>query len=269
MDSDRQCSDPTHYRSILSDQRGSGKSLPSACLDDNTPWTLVADIEALRKHLKVEKWIVFGGSWDSTLSLAYSQKHTEHCIGLILRGIFTLRREELEWFYQKGTDRLYPDYFESYKTCIPEPMRSNMIKAYYKRLTTDDEEKLECADAWSTWERSTVELIVNREYIKKAENPKWALAFSRIECHFFVNAGWIRDGKLIEEAYKVRHLPIIIVPGSYDVVCPAKTSWDSYQALGGRENSNVEYSVKADYGIVHVRTRFRGHWKMLRKNLRR
>jgi proline iminopeptidase len=148
-------------------------------------------------------------------------------------------------------------------------MRSNMIKAYYKRPTTDDEEKLECADAWSTWESSTVELIVNREYIKKAENPKWALAFSRIECHFFVNAGWIRDGKLIEEAYKVRHLPIIIVPGSYDVVCPAKTSWDSYQALGGKEDSNVEYSVKADYGIVHVRTRFRGHWKMLRKNLRR
>jgi proline iminopeptidase len=219
VDSDRQYSDPTHYRSTLFDQRGSGKSLPSAYLDDNTTWTLVADIEALRKHLKVEKWVVFGGSWDSTLSLAYSQKHTEHCIGLILRGIFTLRREELEWFYQKGTDRLFPDYFEPYKTCIPEPERSNVIKA---------------------------------------ENPKWALAFARIECHFFVNARWMRDRQLIEEAYKVRHLSIIIVPGRYDVVCPAKTSWDLYQALGGKENSNVEYLVKADCGIVHVRTRFRG-----------
>jgi len=260
VDSDRQYSDPTHYRSTLFDQRGSGKSLPSAYLDGNTTWTLVADIEALRKHLKVEKWVVFGGSWDSTLSLAYSQKHTEHCIGLILRGIFILCREELEWFYQKGTDRLFPDYFEPYKTCIPEPERSNVIKAYNKRLTGDDEETLECADAWSTWESSTVELIVNREYIKKAENPKWALAFARIECHFFINARWMRDRQLIEEAYKVRHLSIIIVPGRYDVVCPAKTSWDLYQALGGKENSNVEYLVKADCGIVHVRTRFRGHW---------
>jgi len=249
VDSDRQYFDPTHYRSILFDQRGSGKSLPSASLDDNTTWTLVADIEALRKHLKIEKWIVFGGSWGSTLSLAYSQKHTEHCIGLILRGICTLRREELEWFYQKGADRLFPDYFEPYKACIPEAERGDMIKAYYKRLTGDDEEeKLKCAGAWSTWESSTVELIVNREYIKKAENPKWALAFARIECHFFVNAGWVRDGQLIEEAYKIKHLPIFIVQGRYDVVCPAKTSWDLYQALGGKENSNVEYLVIADCG---------------------
>lgn len=124
-----------------------------------------------------------------------------------------------------------------------------MIKAYYKRLTGDDEEeKLKCAGAWSTWESSTVELIVNREYIKKAENPKWALAFARIECHFFVNAGWMRDGQLIEEAYKIKHLPIFIVQGRYDVVCPAKTSWDLYQALGGKENSNVEYLVIADCG---------------------
>jgi proline iminopeptidase len=144
---------------------------------------------------------------------------------------------------------LFPDYFEPYKACIPEAERGDMIKAYYKRLTGDDEEeKLKCAGAWSTWESSTVELIVNGEYIKKAENPKWALAFARIECHFFVNAGWMRDGQLIEEAYKIKYLPIFIVQGRYDVVCPAKTSWDLYQALGGKENPNVEYLVIADCG---------------------
>jgi proline iminopeptidase len=249
VDSDRQYFDPTHYRSILFDQRGSGKSLPSASLDDNTTWTLVADIEALREHLKIEKWIICGGSWGCTLSLAYSQKHTERCMGLILRGIFTLRREEVEWFYQKGADMLFPDYFESYKACIPEAERGDMIAAYYRRLTgNDEEEKLKCAGAWSTWESSTVTLVVDRENIRRAENPKFALASARIECHYFVNAGWMREGQLIEEAHLIKHLPIIIVQGRYDVVCPAKTSWDLYQALGGEENSNVEYLVIADCG---------------------
>jgi len=170
-------------------------------------------------------------------------------MGLILRRIFTIRREELEWFYQKGADRLFPDYFEPYQALIPEAERGDMIKAYYKRLTGDDEEeKLKCAGAWSTWESSTVELIVNREYIKKAENPKFALPFARIESHFFVNAGWMRDGQLIEEAYKIKHLPIFIVQGRYDVVCPAKTSWELYQALGGKENHNVEYFLIPDCG---------------------
>lgn len=249
IDSDRQYFDPTHYRSILFDQRGSGKSLPSACLDDNTTWTLVADIEALREHLKVERWIVCGGSWGSTLALAYSQKHTERCMGLILRGIFTLRRTELKWFYQRGADMLFPDYFEPYTNCIPEEERGDMIAAYYKRLTgNNEEEMLKCAAAWSTWEISTVKLIVDEEAVSKAADPKWALANARIESHFFVNAGWMRDGQLIEEAYKIKHLPIVIVQGRYDIICPAKTSWELYQALGGRENSNVEYLVIPDCG---------------------
>ena len=249
VDSDRQYFDPTHYRSVLFDQRGCGKSLPSACLDDNTTWTLVADIEALREHLEIEKWIVCGGSWGSTLSLAYSQKHTDRCMGLILRGIFTIRRKELEWFYQKGADMLFPDYFETYEACIPEAERGDMIAAYYKRLIGDnEEEKLKCAGAWSSWESSTVKLIIDPEIIKKTENPKWALASARIESHFFVNAGWMRDGQLIEEAYRIKHLPIFIVQGRYDVVCPAKTSWDLYKALGGEKNSNVEYLVIADCG---------------------
>ncbi|PMD67321.1 proline iminopeptidase [Hyaloscypha bicolor E] len=248
-DSDRQYFDPSHYRSILFDQRGSGKSTPHACLEDNTTWHLVSDIEALREHLKIEKWIVFGGSWGSTLALTYSQKHPERCLGLILRGIFTLRREELEWFYQKGADMLFPDYFEPYKAIIPVEERGDMMKAYYKRLTGDnEEERLKCASAWSTWETATSKLMVDPEYIKKVDDPKWALAFARIECHFFVNGGWMRDGQLIEEAHKIKHLPIIIVQGRYDVVCPAKISWDLYQSLGGKDNKNVEYIILDDVG---------------------
>jgi len=248
-DTDRQYFDPSHYRSILFDQRGSGKSTPHASLEDNTTWHLVSDIEALRQHLKIEKWIVFGGSWGSTLSLAYSQKHPDRCLGLILRGIFTLRREELEWFYQKGADMLFPDFFDAYEAVIPVEERGDMMKTYYKRLTGDnEEEKLKCAAAWSTWETATSKLVVDPEYIKKAEDPKWALAFARIESHFFVNGGWMRDGQLIEEAHKIKHLPIIIIQGRYDVVCPAKTSWDLYQSLGGKDTKNVEYIILPDVG---------------------
>ncbi|RDW88053.1 putative proline iminopeptidase [Coleophoma cylindrospora] len=248
-DSDRRYFDPSHYRSVLFDQRGSGKSTPHASLEDNTTWDLVSDIEALREHLKIEKWIVFGGSWGSTLALAYSQKHPERCLGLILRGIFSLRREELDWFYQKGADMLFPDFFDAYKAVIPEAERGDMMRAYYTRLTGDDEaEQHKCAGAWSTWETATSKLIVDPEYIKKAEDPKWALAFARIESHFFVNGGWMRDGQLIDDAHKIKHLPIIIIQGRYDVVCPAKTSWDLYKALGGKGNSNVEYQIIGDVG---------------------
>ncbi|KAG0647763.1 Prolyl aminopeptidase [Hyphodiscus hymeniophilus] len=248
-DDDRRYFDPSHYRSILFDQRGSGKSTPHASLEDNTTWSLVSDIESLREHLKVEKWIVFGGSWGSTLSLAYAEKHPERCLGLILRGIFTLQRSELEWFYQKGADMLFPDYFDAYKKVIPEAERGDMMGAYYKRLTGDnEEEKLKCAGAWSTWETSTSKLIVDPEYIKKAGDPKWALAFARIESHFFVNGGWLEDGQLIRAAPILKDLPIVIIQGRYDVVCPAKTSWELYQALGGESNKNVEYKIIGDSG---------------------
>lgn len=156
------------------DQRGAGKSTPHASLEANTTWDLVSDIEALRKHLGVTKWIVFGGSWGSTLSLAYSQTHPENVIGLILRGIFTLRRAELEWFYQAGADWLFPDFFEEYKKVIPEEERGDMMKAYYKRLTGEnEEEKFKAAAAWSRWETATSKLAVDPEYIKKSEDAKW------------------------------------------------------------------------------------------------
>ncbi|KAJ5038027.1 uncharacterized protein L3040_006899 [Drepanopeziza brunnea f. sp. 'multigermtubi'] len=248
-DGDRRYFDPSHYRSILFDQRGSGKSTPSASLEDNTTWDLVEDIEKLREHLHVDKWIVFGGSWGSTLSLAYAQKHTERCLGLILRGIFTLRRSELEWFYQSGADMLFPDYFEHYKAMIPESERGDMMAAYYKRLTgSEEQERLRCASAWSTWENATSKLIVDQAYIARGDDPKWALAFARIESHFFVNGGWMEDGQLIKNAHKIKHLPISITQGRYDVVCPAKTSWELYQALGGKENANVDYKIVGDSG---------------------
>ncbi|KAK9775221.1 putative Proline iminopeptidase [Seiridium cardinale] len=255
-DSDRQYFDPSHYRSILFDQRGSGKSTPHASLEDNTTWHLVEDIEKLREHLGVEKWIVFGGSWGSTLSLAYAEKHPDRCLGLIVRGIFTLRREELLWYYQQGANFLFADHFDDYASVIPEEERGDMMQAYYKRLTGDnEEEKLKCADAWSRWEMSTSKLIVDPSYIAKADSPEWALAFARIECHYFVNGGWMKDGQLIDDAHKIKHLPIVIIQGRYDVVCPPKTSWDLYKALGGKENKNVEYKIIGDSGhSAHERT---------------
>jgi len=205
---------------------------------------LVEDIEKLRNHFGVTKWFVFGGSWGSTLSLAYAETHPDHCLGLILRGIFTLRRSELEWFYQSGAEWIFPDYFENYKSMIPESERGDMMAAYHKRLTGDDEEeKLKCAAAWSRWETCTSMLLVDKEFVKKADDPQWALAFARIECHFFVNRGWMEEGQIIRDATKIKHLPIVIVQGRYDVVCPAKTSWDLYQALGGEQNKGVEYII--------------------------
>lgn len=241
---DRRYFDPAAYRVVLFDQRGAGKSTPSAELRENTTWDLVEDMERLRVLLGIERWLVFGGSWGSTLSLAYAERHVDRCVGLILRGIFTLRRKELLWFYQSGADFLFPDRFEAYRSVIPEAERSDLMAAYYRRLTGDDEAaKLACAAAWSTYETATSKLACDPEYIAKAADPVWALAFARIECHFFVNGGWMEDGQLLRDAPRLAHLPITIVQGRYDVVCPAVTSWDLYNALGGASNPNVVYTV--------------------------
>ncbi|KAK7953476.1 proline iminopeptidase [Apiospora saccharicola] len=225
-ETDRQYFDPAHYRSVLFDQRGSGKSTPHASLEENTTWHLVADIEKLREHLKIDKWLVFGGPGARPW------------------------RWQLLWYYQHGANFIFPDYFEAYKNAIPEAERGDLMQAYYKRLTNDDDEdeQLKCADAWSRWEVSTSKLIVDPAYIAKADDPEWALAFARIECHYFVNGGWMRDGQLVDDAHKIKHLPITIVQGRYDVVCPAKTSWDLYQALGGAANTNVDYVIVGDAG---------------------
>ena len=192
----RRLHDPKLYRIILFDQRGCGQSTPHAELRENTTWHLVADMEALRVHLGIETWQVLGGSWGSTLALAYAQKHVERVTELILRGIFTIRKREIDWFYQEGASMLFPDVWETYLAPIPAAERGDLVSAYYKRLTGDDaQEQLACAKAWSQWEASTLSLRPNPQLISEFGGDAFALAFARIECHYFVNRGFFdRDG---------------------------------------------------------------------------
>ena len=225
----RQYFDPAVYRIINYDQRGSGKSTPHACLKENTTWLLVDDIEILRKHLGIEKWGVFGGSWGSTLSLAYAQKYPERVICLVLRGIFTLRRSELEFFYQEGSSWMFPEEFEAFQSVIPVEERNDMITAYYKRLSDENKDvksQMECAKEWTKWEMATSKLHVNKSLVEKAADSEFALAFARIESHFFKNGGFMEDGDLIKNADIIKDIPGIIVQGRYDMVCPAKTAYD-------------------------------------------
>jgi len=224
----RRFHDPDIYRIILFDQRGCGRSTPHAELEENTTWDLVADMERLREHLGIERWQLLGGSWGSTLSLAYAETHTERVSELILRGIFTLRRSEIEWFYQEGCSWVFPDAFEAYLKPIPEDERSDMVGAYYKRLTGPDRAvQLEAARAWSVWEGTTISLLHDASRIANFARDDYALAFARIECHYFINAGFLeRDGQLIEDAPRLEGIPGVIVHGRYDVVTPLKNAWD-------------------------------------------
>lgn len=223
---------PKHYRIILFDQRGCGKSKPNAELRENTTWDLVADIEKIRTHLKIDKWLVFGGSWGSTLALTYAVTHSVHVKGLVLRGIFLCRREELEWFYQEGASWIFPDIWERYWSYIPESERSDMMKAYYKRLTHESPTvRLEAAKIWSQWEAATSRLYVDPKMIEAFEEPEKALAFARIECHYFMNNAFFPTANfLLENASKLAKIPGIIVQGRYDVVCPAKSAWELHRA---------------------------------------
>ena len=228
---------PKRYRIVLFDQRGCGKSRPSASLVDNTTWHLVDDIETIRKHLRIERWQVFGGSWGSTLALAYAQKHPERCTELVLRGIFLLRHEELTWFYQNplGAASLFPDLWEHYLKPLSLEERKDCMQSYYKRLTSDDRETLlEAARAWSIWEGALAYMKLNQNYIKQFADPKFAAAFARIECHYFVNGGFLeRPNQLLEDVVKIRHIPAVIVQGRFDVVCPARSAWDLHKAWPG------------------------------------
>lgn len=224
--------DPVAYRIIHFDQRGCGYSSPHACLEENTTWHLVKDIETLRRHLGIDTWMLFGGSWGSALALAYAQTHPDRVTELVLRGIFTLRQQELLWFYQDGASRIFPDAWEKYVAPIPESERDNIIEAYYKRLTSDEKTvQLEAARAWSVWEGTTLSLLPNREREQSFADDEFALAFARIECHYFYHAGFFEyDGQLIAEVEKCRHIPTVIVQGRYDVVTPMQTAWDLYRA---------------------------------------
>jgi proline iminopeptidase len=224
--------DPAAYRIVLFDQRGSGKSTPHANLEENTTWHLVADIEQIREHLGIESWVVFGGSWGSTLALAYAQTHPERARALILRGIFLCRPKEIQWFYQEGASAIYPDMWEHYLKVIPEAERDDMMAAYYRRLTSDDEAtRLEAARAWSIWEGSTSKLYPDADFISHYSDDQFALAFARIECHYFMNNAFFEgDNYLIENVGKIRHIPAVIVQGRYDVVCPLMSAWELHRA---------------------------------------
>ncbi len=224
--------DPTRYRIVLYDQRGCGKSTPHASLVDNTTWHLVADLEALRAHLGIERWQVFGGSWGSTLALAYAEKHPERVTELVLRGIFLLRKREIEWFYQEGASRLFPDAWEGYLAPIAEAERGDLLHAYHRLLTSDDvPSRLAAAKAWSIWEGSTSTLLSDPELVKRTGEDEFALAFARIECHYFVNRGFFtRDDELLANIERVREIPGVIVQGRYDVVCPADSAWALHRA---------------------------------------
>ena len=224
--------DPEAYRIVLFDQRGCGRSTPLAELRENTTWDLVADIERLREHLGLARWQVFGGSWGSTLALAYAQAHPQRVTEMVLRGIFMLRRWELEWFYQKGADVLYPDAWEAYLAVIPEVERGDLISAYYRRLTSEDAAvRSAAARAWSVWEGSTSHLYQDRASIDSFDEDAFALAFSRIEAHYFVHGGFFeQDNQLLRNAERIRHIPGTIVHGRYDVICPLRNAWDLHRA---------------------------------------
>lgn len=228
----RQFFDPSVYRIVLFDQRGCGRSTPFASLEANTTWDLVADLERLREHLGLPAWQVFGGSWGSTLALAYAQTHPGRVTELVLRGIFLVRKWEIDWFYQGGCSHLFPDAWEDFLAPIPASERHDLVAAYYRRLTSDDRAlRVQAARAWSVWEGRTSYLLANQAAIAHHDEDDFATAFARIECHYFVNGCWLEgDRALLRNVDAIRQIPAAIVQGRYDVVCPMESAWALHRA---------------------------------------
>ncbi|CAL1352962.1 unnamed protein product [Linum trigynum] len=243
--SNRRFFDPEFYRIILFDQRGAGKSVPHACLEHNTTWDLVSDIEKLREHLKIPEWQVFGGSWGSTLALTYSQSHPDKVTGLVLRGIFLLRKKEIDWFYEGGAAAIFPDAWEPFRDLIPEDERGSFVNAYSKRLNSADMEiQYAAARAWTKWEMMTAYLIPSEESIKRGDDDMFSLAFARIENHYFINKGFFpSDSYLLDNVDKIRHINTTIVQGRYDVCCPMMSAWDLHKAW-----PEAEFKIVRDAG---------------------
>jgi len=220
--------DPERYRIVLFDQRGSGRSTPHADLTDNTTWDLVADCERIRTTLGIERWLVFGGSWGSTLALAYAETHPERVLALVVRGIFLCREPEIRWFYQEGANWVFPDWWEDFIAPIPAAERHDLLRAYHRRLTGADEVgRMAAAKAWSVWEGRTATLLPNADLQAHFADPHVALSLARIECHYFVNQGFFeREDQLLRGVRRIRHIPAVIVQGRYDVVCPMRSAWD-------------------------------------------
>ncbi|MGC4025265.1 MAG: prolyl aminopeptidase [Mesorhizobium sp.] len=237
----RRLFDPALYDVILFDQRGCGKSTPNASLEANTTWHLVDDIERFREMIGCEKWLVFGGSWGSTLALTYSETHPNRVSELIVRGIYTLTKAELDWYYQFGVSEMFPDKWERFVSPIPEAERSDMMGAYRKRLVgTDRAKQIEAARAWSLWEGETITLLPQPETSGQFEVDDYALAFARIENHYFVHAGWLEEGQLLRDAHKLHGIPGVIVHGRYDMPCPAKYAWLLHKAWPEAEFHLIE-----------------------------
>lgn len=228
--------DPALYRIVTFDQRGCGRSTPHASLENNTTQALIADIERIREHLGIDKFVLFGGSWGSTLALAYAQAHPQRVHGLILRGIFLCRPQEFSWFYQEGASRLFPDYWEDYVAPIPVEERGDLMQAFYKRLTgTDQIAQMHAAKAWSTWEGRTATLRPNSQVVERFSEAHRALSIARIECHYFVNDAFLEPNQLLRDMPKIAHLPGIIVHGRYDAICPLDNAWALHQAWPNSE----------------------------------
>jgi proline iminopeptidase len=236
---------PKRYRIVLFDQRGAGKSRPHASLDDNTTGDLVNDIEALRSHLDIERWQVFGGSWGSTLALIYSQAHPQRVTELVLRGIFLMRPEELHWFYQDGASRIYPDHWEKFLAPIPVNERADLLHAYHRRLMGDDrQQQLEAARAWSLWEGVTSNMVMSDAGVERFREDEFALALARIETHYFVNHGFMgHPEQIFQNLDRIRTIPAVIVQGRYDLVCPMTTAWELHRAW-----PEAEFRIVPDAG---------------------
>ena len=228
---DRCFFDPDKYRIILFDQRGSGKSTPHAALDDNNTDALVADIETLREHLGIDRWVIFGGSWGSTLGLVYAQTYPECVMGLMLRGIFLCRDEDIQWFYQRGASQVFPDYWLQFEQIIPLAERGDMLGAYYSRLTGDNEfERMAAAKAWSIWEGRCATLRANESLVEHFANPHLAMAMARIEAHFFINKAFLEPDQILNNCHRLKNIPGYIVHGRYDMVCPVNQAFDLSKA---------------------------------------
>ena len=228
--------DPNLYRIVTFDQRGCGRSTPHASLDNNSTWDLVADLERIREHLGIDKWVLFGGSWGSTLALAYAQSHPERVHALLLRGIFLCRPQDFHWFYQEGASRLFPDYWEDYLAPIPAEERGDLMQAFYKRLTGPDQiAQMHAAKAWSTWEGRTATLRPNPQVVERFSDAHRALSIARIECHYFVNNAFLEADQLLRDMPKIAHLPGLIVHGRYDLICPLDNAYALHQAWPNSE----------------------------------
>lgn len=222
--------DPDRYRIVLFDQRGCGRSAPHASLEANTTWDLVADLERIRERLGIERWLVFGGSWGSTLALAYAQCHPGRVLALVVRGIFLCRDAEIRWFYQEGASWAFPDYWEDFLAPIPPEERHDLVAAYHSRLTGANEvARMAAAKAWSVWEGRTATLLPNADIRAQFAGAHLALSLARIECHYFVNQAFLRPNQLLEDAGRLAGIPGVIVQGRYDLICPLRSAWELHQ----------------------------------------